>query len=100
MNDFRDLVSVVTGGCSGIGAATASLMTQRGAKVAILDRDIRQPSERWALGLQCDVGDSSSVSSRRATHGVSAVPGVAAGSACVVIRAIACLMVNCSSNRS
>jgi 2-keto-3-deoxy-L-fuconate dehydrogenase len=61
MNDFRDLVAVVTGGCSGIGAATASLMARRGAKVAVLDRDILQPSERWALVLQCDVGDSGSV---------------------------------------
>jgi 2-keto-3-deoxy-L-fuconate dehydrogenase len=78
MNDFRDLVSVVTGGCSGIGAATASLMTQRGAKVAILDRDIRQPSERWALGLQCDVGASSSVGD--AVRAVSAGLGASTSS--------------------
>jgi NAD(P)-dependent dehydrogenase (short-subunit alcohol dehydrogenase family) len=36
--EFSDLVAVVTGGGSGIGAACADLLTERGARVAVLDR--------------------------------------------------------------
>lgn len=36
--DFAGLVAVVTGGGSGIGAATADLLAARSAKVAVLDR--------------------------------------------------------------
>jgi NAD(P)-dependent dehydrogenase (short-subunit alcohol dehydrogenase family) len=37
-NDFDGLISVVTGGASGIGAATAALLSRRGARLAVLDR--------------------------------------------------------------
>jgi NAD(P)-dependent dehydrogenase (short-subunit alcohol dehydrogenase family) len=50
MSDFDGLVAVVTGGASGIGAATAALLESRGATVAILD-----------LATGCDVGDADSV---------------------------------------
>ena len=36
MTDFQGLVAVVTGGASGIGAATARLLKSRGARVAVL----------------------------------------------------------------
>ena len=36
---FKDRVSVVTGAASGIGAATARLLAERGARVALVDRD-------------------------------------------------------------
>jgi 2-keto-3-deoxy-L-fuconate dehydrogenase len=39
VNEFDGLVALVTGGGSGIGAATASLLLERGAHVAVLDRD-------------------------------------------------------------
>ena len=39
MNDFDGLVAMVTGGAAGIGAATAALLLDRGAQVAVLDRD-------------------------------------------------------------
>jgi len=61
MTDFTDLVAVVTGGSSGIGAATARLLTQRGAKVAVLDREIQPQDDRQALALRCDVRDSGAV---------------------------------------
>lgn len=37
MPEFDDLVAVVTGGASGIGAAVASRLAQNGARVAVLD---------------------------------------------------------------
>jgi NAD(P)-dependent dehydrogenase (short-subunit alcohol dehydrogenase family) len=50
MSDFDGLVAVVTGGASGIGAATVKLLESRGATVASLD-----------LTTGCDVGDATSV---------------------------------------
>ena len=67
MTDFTGLVAIVTGGASGIGAATAELLTQRGAGVAVLDRDVTKLSgepaqaQAPALVLQCDVTDSAAV---------------------------------------
>ena len=60
MGDFDGLVAVVTGGASGIGAATAALLAERGARVAVLDVVIDDvpPS---LLGVQCDVTDDESV---------------------------------------
>ena len=37
MSEFAGLNAIVTGGASGIGLATATLLTARGAKVACLD---------------------------------------------------------------
>jgi NAD(P)-dependent dehydrogenase (short-subunit alcohol dehydrogenase family) len=58
--DFDGLVAVVTGGASGIGAATAGLLTARGARVAVLDRAVSDVQESW-LELQADVTDDASV---------------------------------------
>ena len=41
--DFDGLAAIVTGGASGIGAATAALLAARGARVVVLDR---RPSRR------------------------------------------------------
>jgi 2-keto-3-deoxy-L-fuconate dehydrogenase len=61
MTDFTGLVAVVTGGASGIGAATAELLTQRGAAVAVLDRDPSKLTGEPALALHCDVSDTPAV---------------------------------------
>jgi len=52
MSDFDGLVAVVTGGASGIGAATVALLESRGATVVSFDLD-GKPA--------CDVTDSASV---------------------------------------
>ncbi|MCF3133617.1 SDR family NAD(P)-dependent oxidoreductase [Streptomyces olivochromogenes] len=60
MSDFEGLTALVTGGAGGIGRATAELLAERGARVAVLDLD---PStvDKPLLGLRADVGDDASV---------------------------------------
>lgn len=60
MGEFEGLVAVVTGGGSGIGAATARLLLARGARVAVLDRDVAGAPE-GTLALPCDVTDAAAV---------------------------------------
>ncbi|GAA1941372.1 SDR family NAD(P)-dependent oxidoreductase [Kitasatospora viridis] len=59
-HDLDGLKAVVTGGASGIGLATAELLSARGAQVAVLDLD---PSGLTAplLGFTADVSDDASV---------------------------------------
>jgi 2-keto-3-deoxy-L-fuconate dehydrogenase len=63
MDDFTGLVAVVTGGASGIGAAATTLLTQRGARAAVLDRAIGDAAGVGmpALALACDVSDRDAV---------------------------------------
>ena len=61
MNDFEGLVAVVTGGASGIGAATAALLASRGAQVAILDRDVLAVDGALFTAVSCDVTDAMAV---------------------------------------
>jgi len=60
-------VCVVTGGGSGIGAATAKAFAEQGAEIAILDRDhdaavaAAKAVHKHALAIACDVTDAASV---------------------------------------
>ncbi len=62
--DINGQVAVVTGGASGLGEATARAFAQRGAKVAIADRDMaRAESVAREIGgraFQVDVSDAAS----------------------------------------
>ncbi|MFE2429915.1 SDR family NAD(P)-dependent oxidoreductase [Streptomyces sp. NPDC059373] len=58
--DFAGLNAVVTGGASGIGAATAVLLMARGARVAVLDRD-PSAAPAGALRLKADVTSDETV---------------------------------------
>ena len=53
MFDLQGKIAVVTGAGSGIGAAIATLFAQRGARVAIADRD-RQAAEAVASAIRAD----------------------------------------------
>lgn len=69
MSEFDGAVAIVTGGASGIGAATAALLAGRGARVAVLDRSADGvPDAMFAAA--CDVTDANQVD--------AAVAGVAA----------------------
>lgn len=55
--DIRNHAAVVTGGASGLGEATARALAEKGAKVAIFDRD-RERGEKVAAdlgGIFCEV---------------------------------------------
>ncbi|MFF7364520.1 SDR family oxidoreductase [Streptomyces sp. NPDC008125] len=59
-NDFDGLSALVTGGASGIGAAVATLLLERGARVAVLDRDTAgAPGGTFAV--RADVTDDAQV---------------------------------------
>ena len=61
--ELNDRVVIVTGGASGIGAATATLLIEEGARVAVFDLHTTTVSESDRLiGVPCDVRDESSVS--------------------------------------
>jgi 2-keto-3-deoxy-L-fuconate dehydrogenase len=60
MTEFDGAVAIVTGGASGLGAATAALLAERGARVAVLDRDTAAvPAEYFSV--VCDVTDADQV---------------------------------------
>ena len=58
--DFDGLTALVTGGASGIGAATAALLAARGARVAVLDRDVAGAPE-GTVPLRADVTSDAEV---------------------------------------
>jgi NAD(P)-dependent dehydrogenase (short-subunit alcohol dehydrogenase family) len=58
--EFDGLVALVTGGASGIGAATASLLREKGARVAVLDLDTTG-APAGSFTVQCDVTDPQAV---------------------------------------
>jgi NAD(P)-dependent dehydrogenase (short-subunit alcohol dehydrogenase family) len=62
--DVKGLAAVVTGGASGLGAATARALAKKGAKVALFDMNMdvakKTAAEIGAVAIQCNVGDAKS----------------------------------------
>ena len=73
--------AIVTGGGSGLGAATARALAAAGAKVAVLDVNMdganRVAKDIGGIAIKCDVGDAASaeaaVAEARAKHGVARI---------------------------
>ncbi|MEU6533885.1 SDR family oxidoreductase [Streptomyces sp. NPDC046928] len=57
---FAGLTALVTGGASGIGLATARLLTAQGARVAVLDLSEPEAAD-FAAALRADIRDDTSV---------------------------------------
>lgn len=79
--DIHGHAALVTGGASGLGAATARELARQGARVAVLDRNAEGAKAvaaeigtyGQAVGLGCDITDTASVmaalEAARAAHG-------------------------------
>ena len=93
--DIKGKAALVTGGGSGLGAATAQALADAGAKVAVLDLRLdgaEQTAKRiGGLAVECDVGDADSavaaVAQARAAHGPASIlvncAGIGPGAAVV-----------------
>jgi NAD(P)-dependent dehydrogenase (short-subunit alcohol dehydrogenase family) len=79
--DVKGHAALVTGGGSGLGAATASALAAAGAKVALLDVNLDAAKAHTAkiggIAIKCDVSDSDSataaIKEAREKHGVARV---------------------------
>jgi NAD(P)-dependent dehydrogenase (short-subunit alcohol dehydrogenase family) len=75
--DVHNHAAIVTGGASGLGAATARALAARGARVAVLDRNAAGAQgvaeEIGGIAAACDVTDEAAVlaalAQSRAAHG-------------------------------
>lgn len=63
--ELKDTVSIVTGGGSGLGAATARMLAEGGSRVVVLDvteeRALKVAEEIGGFGIGCDVTDAQAV---------------------------------------
>ena len=75
--DEQNQSAIVTGGTSGLGAAVASALTDRGVRVGILDSNeksgVPAAAKIGAIFAKCDVGEAKSV--KDALYSVRAVIG-------------------------
>lgn len=93
--NIKGKAALVTGGGSGLGAATAQTLADAGAKVAVLDLRLdgaEQTARRiGGLAVACDVGDSASavaaIAQARKVHGPASIlvncAGIGPGAAVV-----------------
>jgi NAD(P)-dependent dehydrogenase (short-subunit alcohol dehydrogenase family) len=79
--NLKNVSAIVTGGASGLGAATAKALAEAGAKVAILDMNFslaqKVADEIGGLAIECNVADEASAKNAftviRAKHGTAKV---------------------------
>lgn len=61
MSEYSGIRALVTGGASGIGLAIADTLAERGAKVAVLDREVAPVADGPHLAIAADVTDDAAV---------------------------------------
>lgn len=79
--DINNCAAIVSGGASGMGAATARRLHQAGAKVAILDLDIdaakKIADEVQGIAIACNVTDTASIENAlqqaASAHGIARI---------------------------
>ena len=79
--DIKGHAAIVTGGGSGLGAATAAELAKAGAKVALLDVNMdaanAHAKEIGGIAIKCDVSDSASaeaaIKEANAKHGIARI---------------------------
>ncbi len=78
--DIRGHAAVVTGGASGLGAATARMLAEAGAKVAVLDVNAKAAAEVAIdinIAIACDVTDAAAtekaLAKAAADHGAARI---------------------------
>jgi NAD(P)-dependent dehydrogenase (short-subunit alcohol dehydrogenase family) len=79
--DIRGHAAIVTGGASGLGAASARMLAEAGAKVAILDVDQKAAAKVAidinGIALTCDVTDAEAtqkaIAAAAADHGIARI---------------------------
>jgi NAD(P)-dependent dehydrogenase (short-subunit alcohol dehydrogenase family) len=79
--DIAGHAAIVTGGGSGLGAATARMLAQAGAKVAVLDVNAKAAAEVAidinGIAIACDVTDSgateTAIGKAAADHGIARI---------------------------
>jgi NAD(P)-dependent dehydrogenase (short-subunit alcohol dehydrogenase family) len=63
--EMKNCAAIITGGASGMGAATARMLSQRGVKVALLDLNIEAAqkiaTEVQGFAVKCDVTNADNV---------------------------------------
>jgi NAD(P)-dependent dehydrogenase (short-subunit alcohol dehydrogenase family) len=85
--DIHGHAAIVTGGASGLGAATARMLAEAGAKVAIFDVNAKAAAEVATdingIAITCDVTDSAATekafASAAAGHGIARIVVSCAG---------------------
>jgi NAD(P)-dependent dehydrogenase (short-subunit alcohol dehydrogenase family) len=79
--ELKNKYAIVTGGASGLGAATAKALAGAGAKVAILDMNIslaqKIAEETGGIAIECNVADETSaknaIAIAKEKHGIARV---------------------------
>jgi NAD(P)-dependent dehydrogenase (short-subunit alcohol dehydrogenase family) len=65
MENLNNIAAIVTGGASGMGAETARLLANKGAKIAVFDLNLEKAKnlakEINGVAIECNVADSASV---------------------------------------
>lgn len=87
MKITKDMAAIITGGASGLGAATGRALAAAGAKVTLLDRDADKlaaiAGEIGALAIACDVTDAAgmeaAIAQAAAAHGPARIAVCCAG---------------------